>query len=1144
VLAVLAVLSAAVAAPGQSQTNPNAGRSLVRDAARQTTPEGIRDANADLKVYIDTAVEVKNPEGLRAVLDELRTALDSTTNEGLWDLQTYARDKLDALENPVRPAQAPTPDPTPGLPVHDPAWVLRVANSGRKLVRNAASQTTADGIREANLDLKIYIDTAVEVKNPEGLRAVLGELRTTLHSTDNEGLWDLERYAQDKLEMLENPLRHTVRSHYQEQGEKVTGTEFGPTTILPLHKEALTLMRAARVGELVRSLAYVNTLRPGTGVIPEGSFIGMSPSESLTRLEVINTELPLLRLDETFRDSPTNRTIAALEAERDRLLATSGAAPGPGFVQARAELLQSLRAGAQVIAQRHEAYTRAQAALSTAHADVFALNTVSPYGDIIPTSDLAELDRRLAIKDRAHRQMVATRDAYLLALNGNALLTTSVEIDGFDEGPLWQVLNGIDASGDPALDKDKTAQAAIDVGLVALEGNIRTEIVRIGELATTGDLMTEFGTPLYDPLRSRLVAELGPIYGPNVIGSMMTAVRSGYLAHETEQEFYNRIFDSALLGAQAIVVAGIFLFPPSAVVLVPVEVGLASFQVGVSGGRILVTWIEQDRAEGVLAAGGSVTHTILLNYEDLLKAQYLDFVLTAALAPLDFKGASDALRYAHQLKAAARESAEATVRAADEAFQAGARPLIRQITDADSILARIDTEALNAYRRAWTHGAPGDASFFRSAGLAPQRTVKLGGTDFHVSAPFRDPEGKLAVIAFQETAAGKVVPRTFYFSNEHSVWRAATGVGNGVVQKGPFRIWDKQTERFLTPAEFEAVAKRGGMEVGYPFVNESAVDLAGELQGPLTRWANETPLVPLADPVRNRAFFGHLEEVSGTTPAQEFNAFVKAEDVVTPLAGPGGRLDAGLRPDPTPLDRWEFVHPLYGRSEGFLYRSQDGSTLYTVVRPSTGDVFVPSIQQADAAITPFGTRSGTYGTSLNSTPLVHNKAERIAGQAHPPYVPNESFRNPLNDFFRQQLPPAGSGGVVPDAVLPGPTVPSGRRFPVPWLVIPGLLDVSSASTSPPSGLAFTGGTDRYVIHVNPGEDPAGLATSPGMINLPIFPFRPVAVPAEAGGGTLVPIQTTPETWDAIQKAIENDKRFGFFEPDRRRKMERDRVVEP
>jgi hypothetical protein len=1067
----------------------------------------MRDANADLRIYIDTAVEVSDPERIRAVLDELRTALDSTTNDGLFDLQQYALNKLNALENP-------------GPYVEPPALRAEGFRMTRNLVRSAASQTTPDGMREANLDLRISIDQAVEVKDPERLRVLLDELRTALDSTDNEGLWDLLPYAQDKLESLENPVRHVVRSHYQELGGNVTGTEFGSVTIQPLHKEALTLLRGARVGELFRSLAYVNTLRPGTGLVPDGSFVGKPPSESLVRLEQINSELTALRPQATHFDSTTNQRIAALEAERDRLLTTGGVAPSAGFVLARGELLQSLRAGARLVREKHEAFTRAKEELARAEAYLASLTTVSPAGDIIVTNNLEELDRRTASKNRANQAMVAARTTYLTALNGNALLTTTVEIDGFDEGPLWQVLNAIDTSSDPALDKDKTAQLAIDQGLVNLEASIKTEIVRIGEMGTTYDLMSEFGTPLYDPLRSRLVVELGPIYGPDVIGSMMTAVRSAYVSFETDVEFYNRVLDNVVLGAQVLVAAGMFLFPPSAVVLVPVEVALTSFQVGVSGGRIILTWQEQARAEEVLATGGSVTHAVLVNYEDLLSAQYFDFILTVAMAPLDYKGGLDALRYASELKTAAKSAGGA----ADEVVQA-TRPVIRAVSNARSILDRIDREALAAWPRVTRYGAPGDAEFFLNAGLGPQRTVTVRGTDFHLSAPFRDREGKAAIIAFQETPAGTVVPRTFYFSNEHSVWRAATGFGNGVVQKGPFRILDIPTNRLLSPEEADLVSKARGMDFSYPFVNESSVDLAGELQGTLTRWVNEKGTVGLADDVRDRAFFGHLEAIYGWTPVEEFNLLVRAEDVVTPLAGAGGRLAEGLRPAPTPLDQWVFVHPLYGRSEGFIYRAQDGSTLYTVVRPSNGDVFVPSIQPANGPVTPFGTPQGTFGTPLTSTPLRHKPRDTPG----PEYIPNETFRNPLNDYFRQNLPPPGSAGT---------TGPFGRRSPVPWLVIPGLLDLGSAGpTSPPPAAALTGQAERYVIQLNDGVNPVGAMTSPGIIDLPIFPFRPVTVPPEAGGGTLVPFQATPETKDTLEKAIQNDKRFGFLERDWPRRME-------
>jgi hypothetical protein len=87
-----------------------------------------------------------------------------------------------------------------------------------------------------------------------------------------------------------------------------------------------------------------------------------------------------------------------------------------------------------------------------------------------------------------------------------------------------------------------------------------------------------------------------------------------------------------------------------------------------------------------------------------------------------------------------------------------------------------------------------------------------------------------------------------------------------------------------------------------------------------------------------------------------------------------------------------------------------------------------------------------------------------------------------------------------------------------------------------------------VIYLNPGVNPNDFFNSPGMDNIPIFPFNPVVVPQDAGGGTLLPFRTTQEGKDAIDKAIQKDRRVGFFDFDWPRKMEapweRENFVEP
>jgi hypothetical protein len=305
------------------------------------------------------------------------------------------------------------------------------------------------------------------------------------------------------------------------------------------------------------------------------------------------------------------------------------------------------------------------------------------------------------------------------------------------------------------------------------------------------------------------------------------------------------------------------------------------------------------------------------------------------------------------------------------------------VADGGAVVDRLDPKAFKGFGGA----KAGDAAFFKSpeVDLTPRLTVESGGQTFHLSEPFAGPAGRVAVIAFQETGSGTVVPRTFYLSGEHGVWRAATGYGGGRIHKGPFK----------TPSP--------GKAFEFDFVNESAADLGADLQGVLSRWVGDRGVRSLPDTaVTRRAFFDHLDFNS------EYAGYVGADDVKLTLP-------AGAQPNfaTGPLERWSFQSPLYGAVEGFLYSSADGSALYVVLRNEAGQVWVPSIQASDAALTPFGTRARAYLHDLTTTPKVHNPLDEP-----PPgmeYIPNPGYRNPLNDLFASNLPAPGAPGTTTTA---------------------------------------------------------------------------------------------------------------------------------
>ncbi|MBV5324363.1 MAG: hypothetical protein J0626_03320 [Rhodospirillaceae bacterium] len=284
-------------------------------------------------------------------------------------------------------------------------------------------------------------------------------------------------------------------------------------------------------------------------------------------------------------------------------------------------------------------------------------------------------------------------------------------------------------------------------------------------------------------------------------------------------------------------------------------------------------------------------------------------------------------------------------------------------------------------------GVPGDAAFFAANDLLPRLTIEVGGQRFHATEPFRGPDGRVSVVAFQETSEGLFVPRTFYLSGEHGVWRAAIAMAGGLISKGPMRLHCGRDE--VAPEQM----MEQGLSVETQFINESAVDLGAEMQGILSRWASVRGVRAVDQATMERAFYGHLEQGYFLEPGVEFGAFVTRPDVERALLGNENAIPEHLQPDLAtgPLDTWSVDSHVYGRLEGATYLSRDGSVTYVVLRDPQGRVFVPSIQDAKVGLTPFGTRWSAYETTLSSTPMVHGARN---------YVANDNYINALNRMFQ------------------------------------------------------------------------------------------------------------------------------------------------
>lgn len=781
-------------------------------------------------------------------------------------------------------------------------------------------------------------------------QAVIDEARARQIKADEKAARDA-RLAQLQRE---SGVRQ-VKTYIRQGTYDIEGRDLGPVRIQRHQKEALFLLRTARVAELVQALMQLNLIKRSDGKDTDKGITGSNPAAALTELDRLNQRIISLQ-----RQGASAEAIDPLKQQRDALLEVNGVASNEQLAQARQNLLNYLSPRARSILELWNRWQAASAKLAEAQAAMKRYtDSISPsagYGGAEVGRSIAAALQPLGEAVRAARtEADNARRAYLQSLEGNALLNAQVSIPGF-EGTFWRALSELT---DPA-----KVQAALDSAIANTEQTLTNEITRIGTMHDAEELFKEFGTPLYAPLRQSVGRQIAGVvpYMP----AAMESVASAYQAFQTDEEFWRQVNDAVITGAQVLVGSVIVLFPPSALVLGPVELALVGGQVALEGYRTYTAWSDLGRAEQAAAAGGGTSLAGITEYEQVLSSQQVTLVFTIALAPLDVAGTASSMRAAQALRQTRTvRTAAGIVEVTDEVLDAG-RAAVKATDNPRGVLGRLDSDHLAGYGR---YGEPGDPSFFRRQGLEPKVTVDIDGYTYHLSDPFEGPGGRIGVIAFQEAGDGKVIPRTFYLSNEHGTWRAATAADGELIHKGVQQIRttapDGTVRIYNSPEELPELM---GFERFFP--NEMVADLDGRLQAMLGAWTTQRGVKTLDGEAAQRAFFGHLEqpEFPGM-PGREFGAYTEAADVLHPLPP----LDTpGLLPDLSkgPAARWPIPeqHQFYGGGEGFLFPSADGNTWFIVIRDKDGHVFVPSVQNADVSLTPFGTRIQADVTDLTTTP--------------------------------------------------------------------------------------------------------------------------------------------------------------------------------
>ena len=344
-------------------------------------------------------------------------------------------------------------------------------------------------------------------------------------------------------------------------------------------------------------------------------------AQSFARLSQINQELGTLRAN----GGDENR-IAALEAERTQLLAIDGVASSDGLMNARSGLIDGL----------------STLSIGVYH-DYWNWIGIKENGITDPEHLKLPVDQAAA----AYQQAVSQAESkYLVTLGQSPFLSAMVDpANSGDPVPFWKYLTSRDRS--PDLD-----QAALTQAIEFLDQGTAQVIDQFGTIVTTQPLLEAYGSPVFTPLRLQVVSQLSPIY-PG-LSAHMGLLTSQYDAHAASTAFARAAGDVTIGFVQIVVAGVIFVFPITAPVLVPIEIGLTAGQVGLEGFRTYYAWQDLQRAQQAAAAGGGASQLGVKPYADLFDAQAGTFALVGALAPISVTGSVLSLNAANaQLRLAA-----------------------------------------------------------------------------------------------------------------------------------------------------------------------------------------------------------------------------------------------------------------------------------------------------------------------------------------------------------------------------------------------------------------------------------------------------------------------------------------------------------
>ncbi len=299
------------------------------------------------------------------------------------------------------------------------------------------------------------------------------------------------------------------------------------------------------------------------------------------------------------------------------------------------------------------------------------------------------------------------------------------------------------------------------------------------------------------------------------------------------------------------------------------------------------------------------------------------------------------------------------------------------------------TNYLNHTRRSGAIDTDIAQDLLRELELSPAKVFKSeSGANVTLSKPFQDSGGRVFVVA-EITENGKTFYQTMYRSNSQSVFRVMPARNKGVngypgYDKGP-------GEELLTVSpEFQkeitqVVGRQRNLKTRDP------EELDGVLQ--VNRgWDDYEEYLNSADYIRKPQgkTIELLQESSRPLNDMAGRSFSRPEDLIIK--------DKALKPNYSqPRTSYSFESPVYGKVEAKVYRSNDGSVEYTLLKDEKNRVWFGDIANTSKSNNSRGLRSGNISEDLshplweyhyydNAGNVKYSQipgASRYAGQNHP-----------------------------------------------------------------------------------------------------------------------------------------------------------------